>query len=441
MTAARSRRPAILEALALARDPEGFLEACRSQRGDPFVVRLPGVGEVFVTGDPEGAREIFSAAPETFEPLRDNPVEPLLGKHSLILLQGDRHRRERKLMSPPFHGDRMRAYATLFRDLTLAEIARWVPGEPVMLQAVARRITLEVIIRAVFGVQDAARMERFRETIVRLLDAYTAPLVVLPALRRGFGGAGPWARFTRARDAFVAMLHAEIAERRGEGAGAREDVLSLLLEARYDDGTALSPAELVDELSTLLVAGHETTATALVWALAYVHRDARVLASVTDEARALGAAIDPTRAAELPYVGAVCSEALRVHPVVPIAIRRVVQPFRLRGADVPAGGTVAVATTLLHTHPELWPEPSRFRPERFLERKFSPFEYAPFGGGARRCLGAAFATYEMKIVLATIFARARLAAETHAPLARPVLHNITMGPSSALALKYVGPHG
>jgi cytochrome P450 len=211
--------------------------------------------------------------------------------------------------------------------------------------------------------------------------------------------------------------------------------LSLLASARYEDGAALTRDELIDELTTLLVAGHETTATALVWALAYVHAAPAVLAKLDEEVRGHGNDA-PERLTELPYLGATCSEALRVHPVVPVVVRRVVRPFRLRGVDVAHGGAVALATTVLHARPELYPEPKAFRPERFLERKFGPFEYAPFGGGARRCVGAAFAGYEMKVVLGTLLANVRFKPAPGA-LGRgalPVLHNITMGPRSGLRL-------
>jgi cytochrome P450 family 110 len=429
----------VVDALALARDPEGFLER-RASGSDPFTLRLPGVGEIVLTGTPEGAREVFSAPADTFEPLTDNPVEPLLGRHSLILLGGERHRRERALMMPAFHGDRMRAYGEVFRTLTLAEIARWQSGARIAIGSIAKRITLEAIIRAVFGVQDDARTEHFRRVIERALDAYTAPLAVLPVLRRRFGGMGPWARFERARSELLLLLAGEIDARRATGTKGREDILSLLLDAKYDDGASLSREELVSELCTLLVAGHETTATALVWALAYAHADERILAAVEQEQRSIDHKLDPRQLAALPYLDALCSEALRVHPVVPIAVRRALRPFRLRGVDIPAGGVLAVATTLLHTNKAVFPEPSRFRPERFLERRFSPFEYAPFGGGARRCLGAAFAMYEMKIVLGSIFGRARFA-PAPAPALRPVLRNITMGPPDPIVLEYLGAAG
>ncbi len=432
-----------LDVMALTSSPERFFARRLEERGDPFRVRFPGLGDVLVTGHPDGARDIFGAPADAFVPTENNPVEPLLGAGSLILLGGDRHRRERKIMMPPFHGDRMRAYGRIIQSRTLEEIARWPAAGDARLdvQAMTRAITLDVILRAIFGVRDEATRARFHETIVAMLDGYTTPLVALPALRRGFGGIGPWARFAKARDAFRALLHAEIAARRAEAqhesrASEREDVLSLLVAARYEDGEALSDEHLSDELCTLLVAGHETSATALAWALFYLGRDATLTGELRAEIAGAGAAPSPDALAELPLLGAVCNEALRLHPVVPIAIRRAARDVTVRGVAVPEGASVAVALTLLHHHASVWSEPSRFWPQRFLTRKYTPFEMAPFGGGARRCVGAAFATYEMKVILGTLIAHARLeGADTPPP--KPVVKNITMAPSKPIYLHAV----
>ena len=415
----------------MATDPEGFFEDARARRGDPFVVRMPKVGEVLVTGHPDGAREVFSAPPDLFEPLKENPVEPLLGRHSLILLAGERHRRERKLMNPPFHGERMRAYGEIIQARALEEASAWKPGERVVLQRAVRRITLDVILRAVLGVEEEARAAVLRSAVSEMLNAYTGPLLVLPALRREVK-VGPWDRFVRARDQVCALFTEEIAARRTSGTGGREDILSMLMDARYDDGSALTDGELTDELRTLIVGGHDTTTTALVWAFLHLHRSPRALEKL--RAELAGELPAPQILAELPYLGAVASEALRMHPVVPIVPRRALRAFTLRGQPVSAGQSVAVSTTLLHTNPEVWSEPSRFLPERFVDKKYSPFEYAPFGGGVRRCIGAAFGAYQMKIVLGTILSarRFRLYEGT---LPERVLMNITMGPARSVVLR------
>lgn len=430
----RSRRPVLLQAMEMAVDPEGFFEHAVARRGDPFVVRMPSLGEVLMTGHPDGAREIFSAPPDTFEPLRVNPLEPLLGRHSLLLLAGERHRRERRLMSPPFHGERMRAYGAIIRDRTLAEVRKWPKGGEVSLLPAMRRITIDVILQAVLGVEGEARGDRFRAAIVENLDAYTPPLLLIPPLRRPLLGLGPWDRFSRAQDRVSDLFREEIAARRRRGIEGQEDILSLLMSARYDDGSALDDRELVDELRTLIVAGHDTTTTALTWALFHLYRSPEALAALRTELDAKGPQPSIDELGQLPYLGAVCSEALRLHPVVPIVPRRAVRPFSLRGLPVQPGQSVSVATTLLHTRPDVWPEPARFLPERFLSRKYSPFEYAPFGGGQRRCIGAAFGAYQMRIVLGTVVSTARFALHRQPTPAR-VLSSITMGPRGPVKLR------
>jgi cytochrome P450 len=420
----------------MATNLEQYLEGAQARRGDPFVIQLPSVGEVLVTGHPEGARQIFSAPFDAFEPLQPNPVAPLLGDHSLLLLSGERHRRERRLMTPPFHGERMRAYGAIIRARTLAELRNWRRGSRVSLQPAMRRITLDVILRAVLGLDDGPRSDRFAAAVGAMLDAYTPALLVLPALRRSFGGVGPWTRLEHARELVCALFREEIATRRRLGTTGREDILSLLMDARYEDGSALDDGELVDELRTLIVGGHDTTTTALVWALFHVHRSPPALEALRAELAALGSEPSPEALAKLPYLGAVCSEALRLHPIVPIVPRHCLRPFSLRGIDVAPGQNVAVATTLLHTRAETWEEPSRFLPERFLGRQYTPFEYAPFGGGVRRCIGAAFGAYQMRIVVGTILAAVRLAAHD-GPTPRRALMNITMGPRGPVELQLV----
>ncbi len=430
----RPRRPGVVAAMAMAMDPEGFFEGCLVRRGDPFVVEMPGLGEVLVSGHPEAARDIFSAPPDTFEPVRPNPVEPLLGRQSLLLLSGERHRRERKLMTPPFHGERMRAYGTIIRERALAEAEAWKRGESIVLGEAMRRITLDVILRAVLGIEGEPRSDRFRKAVGAMLDAYTPPLLVLPAIRRSLGPYGPWARFARARDAVRDLFADEIRTRRQRGTTGREDILSLLMDARYDDGGALSEEELVDELRTLIVGGHDTTTTALVWAFFHLHRSAGALASLRAELAPLGR--DPAADAleKLPYLGAVCNEALRLHPVVPIVPRRAVKPLTFRGHAIAPGQNVSIATTLLHTNPATWDQPHRFSPERFLAKKYTPFEYAPFGGGVRRCIGAAFGAYQMRVVLGTILARVRFDPHEGRVPSR-VLMNITMAPRGAVKIR------
>ncbi len=424
-----------LQTLRFMRDPTRFIHESRTRYGDPFTSSL-ALGNVVFTADPEGIREVFSADPALFEPLGTLPLAPAVGEHSLLLLSGLRHKRERKLLMPPFHGERMRSYGQLLRELTSRAAEGLRPGS-FRAQRLTQDISLEVIIRAVFGIEEPERVRRFREVLVAYLESYTPLLTMVVPLRRSFGGVGPWARFQRHAAELDQLLSVELASRRGNEAG-HTDILSLLLAARDEDGQPMTDVELKDELRTLLLAGHETTAISMAWALHYVHRLPEVRQRLLEELAPLGPAPEAEALARLPYLGAVCDEALRIHPVVAVVGRRTLAPFTLRGHELPPGTGIMVGICLVHANPELYPEPERFRPERFLERKYSPFEYMPFGGGARRCIGAAFAQYEMRVVLGSLLAAHRFASEPNAPEESLVRRNITLGPKHGVALVYEG---
>jgi cytochrome P450 len=424
-----------LQTFKLARDAVRFYRETSARYGDPFTLPLM-VGKVVVTGDPEGIREIFTADPSIFTPFAQVPLEPLVGRHSVLLLDGARHRRERKLLVPPFLGDRMRAYGEIMAAITHRHAAELRPGTVFRAQDLTQAISLEVIIEAVFGIRDPERVAVYREVIGGYLEAYTPLLMVVKPLRRSFGGLGSWARFERFRSRFRALVREEIARRRQDGGEGHEDILSLLLSARDDEGRPMSDEEIDDELRTMLAAGHETTAIAMAWALDWIHRSARIRERLVGEIHALGEKPAPDALAKLPYLSAVCDETLRIHPVVTMVSRRLLQPFTLRGIELPAGVGVMAAIAKVQHDPTIYPEPEVFRPERFLERKFTPFEYLPFGGGARRCLGAAFALYEMKVVLGSLLAAHRFAVQGAPP--RPVRRNVTVGPEGGAPLLYVG---
>jgi cytochrome P450 len=432
---------AVLNTLTAPVDPEGYLRRRRTRCGDPVIVRLPGSGRMVISGDPEGARELFTGPAELFDVARPNMVEPLLGPGSLIMISGDRHRHERRLLTPPFHGRRMRAYGTIIQRATVDQCAARRPGQSVDAQRLGQAITLRVIVRAIFGVDDSSRGDRFGAATMRLLEGYT-PTLALPAFRHTVGRLGPAARLRRRLAEFDGLLTTEIDTRRKLGVGDREDILSLLLSSRYDDGGELSATDLLDELRTMVVAGHETTATALAWALYHLVREPALARRLTDELTPLGELPAPADLAALPYLGAVCQEALRLHPVVPMVARRLLAPWRFRGVDLAPGDTAAVATSLLHHNQDVWDEPFEFRPDRFLDGKPGPFEYAPFGGGHRRCIGAAFGDFEMRVALGTLVSTARFSLtdrDRARPVPRALPRNITLGPSRALTLTYDGP--
>ena len=428
-------RFAPLQTFLFFRDTDRYFREGVQRYGDPFTVPLAFATAV-VTGSADGIKEICTADPDTFEPFGTDPLGPIIGEHSLILLSGAAHKRERKLLMPPFHGERMRAYGALMQRVTEERVARLRPGAPFDAQALTEAISLDIIIQAIFGVVDPARVERFRAAVHESLAATSPLFLMFGFLRRPLFGIGPWDRFQRASAAVDRLMQEEIEARRRDGAD-REDILSLLLSARDEAGQPLTDSELKDELRTMILAGHETTAISMAWALSWLHRTPAVKSALADELAALGPAPEPEKLAKLPYLDAVCSEALRIHPVLPFIARRAVRPFSLRGVDIAPGTGVIGSIFLAHANPAVFPSPDQFRPERFLERKFSPFEYFPFGGGSRRCLGAAFALYEMKIALGTLMARHRLVLASDRPI-RPVRRNVTFGPEGGVPMVYRG---
>ena len=422
----------MLQTFRYARDAYGYLAAMQRKYGDPFTIPALN-GTLVITGDPRYVQQIFSADPDTFSPFGAGAIEPVTGSNSLLLLSGIRHRRERKLLVPPFHGARMRAYGETIREAALAGMASWRTGQPFAMQDTTQWISLEVIVRAVFGVQDAARIEAVRAAIIELVAAAVPSLLFFTWLRRPWGGLGPYNRFARARSRLDALIFGEVAARRARPDVVGEDILSLLFAARDEDGRGMSDQELRDELMTLLFAGHETTGVALAWACYWLHRDPAALERLRAEVDALGDAPEPEAIAKLSYLDAVCNEVLRLHPIVPDVPRMLARPFELAGYSLAPPYGVAAATTLVHRREELYPEPDRFRPERFLERRFSPFEFLPFGGGHRRCIGAAFATYELKIVLATFLRHARLELAEAGEVA-PARRNVVIGPATGVRM-------
>ncbi|HMJ32329.1 MAG TPA: cytochrome P450 [Baekduia sp.] len=386
--------------------PEWLMEQGRRECGEVFTLHLP-LGPVVAISDPSALRTIFTGDPETVRAGEGNaPLEPVVGPESLLLLDGARHLRRRRLVLPPFHGERLQAYADDMAEIAARDLATWPLGEPFALEPRMRAITLAIIVRVVFGIEDGERAAALRALVPQLLpDTALSSLVLLPALRRDLGPRSPWMRFLAARDAVDALLFAEIGARRGDPElRGRTDVLSLLLAARDEDGQPLTDRELRDELMTLLLAGHETTATALAWTFELLHRHPEAHARASAEARAaVGAPGAPT-----PWLDAVAAETLRLKPPLPFAVRRLTAPLHVAGHDLPAGARVAPCIYLTHRRADLYPQPTAFRPQRFLEQGPETYGWLPFGGGIRRCVGAAFAQLELRSVLRTVLAGARL---------------------------------
>jgi cytochrome P450 len=424
---------ALVQTFRYARDAYGYLLDCHKRWGDTFLIPALN-GPLVMVCAPAEIQQVFAADPDTFVPFGADSYTPLLGERSLLALSGQRHRRERKLLTPAFHGARMRAYAATIRRAALAAMDQWRPGEVFTMQRSTQWISLEVILRAVFGVQDEQRIAEFRRAIVDMVDAAVPSLMFFKFMRRPWGGLSPYNRFVEVMARMEALIFGEIAARRGRPEVVGEDILSMMLAARHEDGSGMSDLELRDELLTLLFAGHETTGIALAWACYWLHRDPAALERARAEVDALGDDPDPEALAKLPYLDAVCSETLRLHPIAPDVPRTLARPLEVGGYQLAPPLGVAVTTTVLHQREALYPEPTKFRPERFLERRFSAFEYTPFGGGARRCIGAAFATYELKIVLATFLRGAHLELAEPGEV-RPQRRNLVIGPGSGVRMR------
>jgi cytochrome P450 len=374
--------------------------AMRERYGRVFRTNDVIVGELVHIAERELVEQVFKWKPAQFNVSEPRQVmEPVTGPSSILLLDGREHMRMRKLMLPPFHGEAIEHYAGVIEEVTNREIDTWRPGETIKTRTVAQRITMEVIIRAVFGITDAARVAELQ----RALPQLSSPSPFLLLVQKDLGPRSPWGRFVRRRDHVDGLLYDEIARRRADpGAAERKDILTLLLSARDEAGEPLTDRELRDELITLLLAGHETTATSIGWAFERLLRTPAALERLTAEVDAGGPG---------EYTDAVIKETLRVRPVVPEVFRAPSEPTELGGYLFQPGAQVAVALLLVQLDPELYPpDPEAFRPERFLDGAPEPYTWIPFGGGVRRCLGAAFAALEMKIVIAAILARARLRA-------------------------------
>jgi cytochrome P450 len=361
------------------RSPVKLMEDCRERFGETFTLRMARVGELVFISDPQSIKRLFSADRDNRLPEgRSFLLEPVLGPRSLLLLEGDDHLRSRKLMLPPFHGERMRAYEAVMAQIADRELDAWPLGERFPLQPRMQSITLEVILRAVFGVEDPVRRERLRELMIRLLDVTSSPRAqVIGLASRRLGRLGPYGRLVRLRDETDAALFEQIAERRADAeVERRDDILSLLVAARFEDGEPMSDREVRDQLMTLLLAGHETTATALAWAFDLLFRAPEGFERLCAE---LAAGRDG-------YLDAVATETLRVRPVVPSVGRLIRAESTIGGFDLPAGTAVMPSIYLVHMRPDLYPEPYEFRPERFLEGAPDTYSWIPFGGGTRRCL-------------------------------------------------------
>ncbi len=426
------RTPALWQMLHWIANPFSYMDKCTKDYGDFFTVPLgKKFAPVIFVSNPQALEEILTKDSQEYNAPGDQNelLEPLLGQQSLIAISGDRHRRQRQLMMPPFHGDRMKAYGQLITDITEEVISQWISGKPFSVRESMQTISLRVILKAVFGLDQGARYQQLESLLASMLDEISSPLSVtllyFPKLQWDFGPMSPWGSFINQQRQIDQLIYEEIQERREHPDPSRTDILNLLMSACDEAGEPMTDEELHDELMTLLVAGHETTATAMTWAIYWINKLPKIRAKLLEEIDSLGENPDPSALFRVPYFNAVCSETLRIYPVGMLTFPRVVQlPVELMGYQLEPGTVLIGCIYLTHHREDIYSEPLRFNPERFLDRKFSPYEYLPFGGGSRRCIGMAFAQFEMKVVLATIFSRLELTLADNRPV-RPVRRGLT----------------
>ncbi len=378
-------------------DPYGAFDGLTRRYGDTFFLRMPGSPGTLATGNPEGVKAVISADSNTLVPWRIKATEVLLGELSIFLQAGEAHRAVRRLLNPTFQASKLRDYGGLMRGAAEHHIAQLCAGQVVSVHTVAQDITLDIILGVLFGEVDRGRSARYHAALTARLDSIGPAILYLKLLRHRYGGVGPWARAMRMIEDLKVLLVGEIAARRASG-DAGGGMLGMLLTARDVDGQPLSDDEIRSRLADMVVAGHETTAVAIAWAVYEMCRNPRTLERAAAEIDAGG---------ETPYLEAICHETLRLHPALVFLTRMVAQPLTVLDWTVPPGVGVSLMVPVVHMNQALYPDPARFHPERFLGRTFPNNEYLPFGGGAKRCIGATFAIQEMLAALVVLLGRWR----------------------------------
>jgi cytochrome P450 len=435
-----SKTPAFLQTIQALFDQFGLLEAYHQKYGDIFYTPASfGFPPFVIFNDPKAIEKVFTAEPKLFEVGKQTsfPIRVLLGDRSLVVLNGIEHQRARKLLMPPFHGERMKNYGETMVDVTKKVIFRWQVGKPFAIRDYTQEISLRVILQTVFGLDEGERYDRLRQVITDWLELLNSPFnssfIFFRLLQKDLGALSPWGKFIRQKRIIHEILDAEIARRKNEPDTLGEDILSLTMAARDEEGKPMSDEEIRDELMTMLFAGHETTANSLAWAFYWIHSLPEVKQKLMAELKSLDGDLDFNTILKLPYLNAVVSETLRIYPVVVFVGRQLKEPFEIMGYTFAPGTSLLPSIYLTHHREDIYPESKKFKPERFLERQFSPYEYLPFGGGNRRCLGYAFALFEMKVVLATILSQVELElCDRH--LLKPARRGFTFTPEGGVKM-------
>jgi cytochrome P450 family 110 len=443
------QKKSLLQLLQWIRDPIGYMEEARRLYGDIFTSNLSGVGKFIMVSNPKANQQLLSVDRKQFLALGElnQIVRPLVGSRSIMLLSREEHKQRRKLILPSFHGDKVQNYGRSIADLT-QEIFNQIPtGSTFIARETTQAISLQVILETVFGLSEGDRYQKLKEDLLQFTNFFSSPwssaFLFISWLQQDWGAWSPWGRFIALQKRVDNLLYAEILDRRSHPDSSRNDILSLLMSATDESGNFLSDGELRDELISLLLAGHETTATAIAWALYWIHHHPEVYSKLKQELDSLGDNPDthnPDTLAisRLPYLTAVCNETLRIYPVGMLTfVRLAVEPVEMLGYQLQPNMALAGCIYLTHHREDLYPDSKQFKPERFLERQFSPYEFMPFGGGSRRCAGEALASFEMKIVLATLIKNYRLELADSKP-EKPQRRGLTLAPASGVKMIFKG---
>ncbi|MBD2452673.1 cytochrome P450 [Nostoc sp. FACHB-87] len=418
------KTPSFLQKLQWVVDPVKYLESAARQYPDIFTAEIIGFGDTIVfVSHPQAIQKIFANENNQFAAPGDmnRTLQPLIGDSSLIMLDGDRHKKRRQLLMPQFHGDRMRVYGELICNLTAKVLSQLSIDQPFTAHTTMKEISLQVILQAVFGLYEGERCQKLKHLLPKFLsNVFDSPLVssflFFPWLQKDLGSWSLWGKFLRDRQEIDQLIYDEIAERRAQLDVERKDILSLLMSTQDEAGNSMTDSELRDELITLMIGGYETTATSIAWALYWIHHKPEVREKLLKELDTLGDSPDPMNIFRLPYLTSVCNETLRIASVTIFTLPRVVKkPVELVGHSLDPGTVVTGAQYLVHHREDIYPESHEFKPDRFLDHQFSSSEFIPFGGGVRGCVGRALAMFEMKLVLATILLNYQLALTNSRP--------------------------
>ncbi|MBW4527243.1 MAG: cytochrome P450 [Phormidium tanganyikae FI6-MK23] len=438
------RSPALVQTLSLVADPIAFFDRAVAQYGDTFTTRVLGLNSppVVFLSDPDAIQAVFTTLSDAFEFGKVTDVfRPLVGNESLIMQEGARHQRQRQLLMPALHREQLHSQGHLICQLTQKRMIEWSVGDAISVRSEMSEISLQVILQVVFGLVPGVRYERLKQLLAQLLAAITSPLYstqfFFPMLQRNWGSWSPWGQFLEQMAQIDALIYAEIVDRRSQSLQNRTDILSVLMMARDEQGESMSDQELRDQLMTLLLLGHETTASGLTWAFYWLHRHPESLDRLRQELDQLGENPDPVALSQAPYLTAVCKEALRVYPIALISQpRKVKRTIEIEGFTYEPGTVLIPSIYLAHRRAKTYEQADQFKPDRFLNQKFSAYEYLPFGGGSRSCVGMALSLFEMKLVLATVLSWYEF--ETNLDRAvRPARRGITFVPPDTFRLKVV----